>query len=79
MNFKEGDEAWWFEYPEQCLGRTSDIALKNSIICKVDNEYMVLDIGHSLRIFDVDVYHSREDALEAILERIEQINDEILN
>lgn len=72
-DFKMGDEIWWFEFPEQCMGLMRDVVLKSSIVCEtIDDKYFGVEACHSLHRFDIDLYHSKNEAIDAMLKRLDQ-------
>ena len=72
-DFKVGDDAWYFEFPEDGCGGF-DVSAIN--LC-VDRNLPQWSINHGGYLYYA--YKSRAEALEAIIARIEQINDEVLN
>lgn len=73
-DFKVGDEVWWFEFPEQSLGLMKDIFLKSSIVCEaIDDKYIGVEACHSLHKFDIDLYRSKQDAIDAMINHIEKL------
>lgn len=76
-DFKMGDEVWWFEFPEQGAGLMSEVVLKNSIICEtMDDKYLGVEACHALHRFDIDLYHSKVQAIDAMLEQLRKISEE---
>jgi hypothetical protein len=76
-DFKVGDEIWWFEYPDQCMGLLRDVVLKHAnVIQGWDDKYIELDCGHSLHIFDVQIFRSKSEAIDAMIARLQELRDE---
>jgi len=69
--FKVGDDVWYFEFPENGCGGF-DVSM---ITLHVDRNLAEWALGYGYLDF---AYKSRAEALEAIIDRIEQINDEVL-
>lgn len=78
-DFKVGDRIWWFEYPEQCLGKNEDIAICSDIITKVvsptSGNCLILQVG-AIGLSYVDVYKSREEAFDGLIKYLERLRDE---
>lgn len=78
--FKEGDRVWWFEYPEQCVGKLQCIAINSDMVIEntrsaLSEEYVLLR-GGALKHTDVDIFKSREEAFDAIIKYLEKLRDE---
>ncbi len=71
--FEEGDRIWWFEYPEQCLGKTKEIAICSDVIMEIarsSNDECVIFKEGAIALKYVDVYKSKDDAVFAMLRHI---------
>lgn len=82
-DFKVGDRVWWFEYPEQCVGKNEDIAIcSNEVIAIADSpmgfqnaECFIFKNGSLSRVL-LDVYKSREEAFDGLIKYLERLRDE---
>ncbi len=75
-DFKVGDIVYWFEYPEQCLGFTQEIALNKSIVSNHYENSIGIKEGGCISLIDVDIYHSRREAINALAARLKVLLDE---
>lgn len=81
-DFKEGDRVWWFEFPEQCIGKNEDIAICSNEVIAIANVPMVFENGEcfifkngSISRALVDIYKSRAEAFEGLIKYLERLRD----
>ena len=74
-DFKDGDEVWWFEFPDQGLGQMREVILESGIFEGLDHEYIRLQWQRSIRYIDVDVFHSKQEAIDAMLKRLDEFKE----
>lgn len=73
--FEIGDKVWWFEFPEQCVGKTKDITVCSDVFVRKDDSILYLE-NEMIGFNHVDVYKSKNDAIDAMVNYMQQLRGE---
>lgn len=72
IDFKKGDEVWWFEFPDQNLCRVEEIELNHGIFNYRDEKYIRLVHG-SISYKDVDLFKSKDIAIDIMINHLNKM------